>query len=843
MSITHGSCGDLQVPAVIATLGVAPCITDIALNYVELSDEGCSTLLSFLAHHPGTLSLELFGNQIGNASCRLVPALLKLQTLTRLKLGDNNISAEGASYIAQGLSNQRSLIQLHLGGNKIGDQGLVSIVEALRINSTLTSLGIRDNSVGPKGIQALVDLLCFDGCVLSEVQLKGNAIGDEGAEYLASAMYKNKTMRVLEVQSNGVGAQGAAILCRALHDNTTVHAVNFNDNVLYDIGAEAVAALLVNNMHITTVGLSGNGIDRRGTAAIAEALAHNTVLTGIDLGNNQLGNAGVMMLSDVLRNHNSTLMSLDIHLNSMNLQGVQALTSALLINTSLRHLDCGSNYSRNQGAHAWAEVIANSTVLTRLCLTDNEIGREGGKALLDAMRVNNTLRNFQFGGQSQVHPVANRIAPETRRAINNIVARNKHTWEETPATPPPQPTPVVPRQVVNRQGRRVVASKASWDENAWEETAVEEQAGCYPEAYTPRDTWVEPWAQPPSMSWWDDEVYGHHHLASHYGTRATRRRAQAYTQVYPKAQHIHGANHIPNTWHQRPQADWHEQTFVEDHWAGQCYPGARRPKGGWGKGSPHPPTQQWSREPLCGADAPVHNASAPASHQERQTTSHLDLDPQPQVHNHGGTASARQQGPLPSSGHTTPTSASSFESLANAPFGPASSPAPEPRAGAGAQSISSSPFSQHWSSATSVGSSEGSNSDHLDEARTPEHKDGRVKEASMFQSICVAVSMPPQMAVNGSQFTAAMMPLAVSPPKPREKYGTQSPVIDSHFQSPPNVAEPPVRMLNIDAAFGLETQSPESMDTDCPALHTVMAALASLNMDNKDGMYDGQACM
>ena len=31
------------------------------------------------------------------------------------------------------------------------------------------------------------------------------------------------------------------------------------------------------------------------------------------------------MLSDVLRHHNSTLMSLDIHLNSMNLQGVQVL--------------------------------------------------------------------------------------------------------------------------------------------------------------------------------------------------------------------------------------------------------------------------------------------------------------------------------------------------------------------------------------------------------------------------------------------------------------------------------------------------------------------------------------
>lgn len=65
--MTHGSYGDGQVAPVIAVLKQAPGITDIALNYIDLSDEGCCELLSFLAKHNVVTSLELFGNRIGLA--------------------------------------------------------------------------------------------------------------------------------------------------------------------------------------------------------------------------------------------------------------------------------------------------------------------------------------------------------------------------------------------------------------------------------------------------------------------------------------------------------------------------------------------------------------------------------------------------------------------------------------------------------------------------------------------------------------------------------------------------------------------------------------------------------
>eukprot|EP01012_Entosiphon_sulcatum_P051269 TRINITY_DN7040_c0_g1_i4.p1 TRINITY_DN7040_c0_g1~~TRINITY_DN7040_c0_g1_i4.p1 ORF type:complete len:403 (+),score=57.37 TRINITY_DN7040_c0_g1_i4:519-1727(+) len=271
-------------------------------------------------------------------------------------------------------------------------------------------------------------LLAQPACVLCEVQLKGNRIGDAGAQYLANALHTNTTIKVLELQSNGIGPIGTAILCNALYQNTTVHALNFNDNGTGDEGAEAIAALLMNNTAVTTVGISGNLIEKPGAAALARALACNNTLTGLDLGANNLGNGGVSTIAAVLR-VNTSLVSLDIHGCSVQLQGVLAITQALMMNTTLRHLDAGANFSRNQGAYSWAKLIRKSTVLTRLCLTDNEIGREGAEYLLQAMKCNRTLRNFQFGGQSHVHPLANRIPVGLRRAIHNLVVRNKRIFE------------------------------------------------------------------------------------------------------------------------------------------------------------------------------------------------------------------------------------------------------------------------------------------------------------------------------------------------------------------------------------------------------------------------------
>ena len=48
-----------------------------------------------------------------------------------------------------------------------------------------------------------------------------------------------------------------------------------------------------------------------------------------------------------------------------------------------------------------------------LCQTNNEIGPQGGDVLRDAMLQNATLRNFCFGGQNTLQPLANKIPAGT----------------------------------------------------------------------------------------------------------------------------------------------------------------------------------------------------------------------------------------------------------------------------------------------------------------------------------------------------------------------------------------------------------------------------------------------
>ena len=99
-------------------------------------------------------------------------------------------------------------------------------VHALQGNDSLTSLGLRDNAIGPVGMQRLALLLASPTCKLSELQIKGNAIGDDGASALADALGDNTSMRVCVVVSgNGcVWFFPESTISRVLVDNDPITA-------------------------------------------------------------------------------------------------------------------------------------------------------------------------------------------------------------------------------------------------------------------------------------------------------------------------------------------------------------------------------------------------------------------------------------------------------------------------------------------------------------------------------------------------------------------------------------------------------------------------------------------
>jgi hypothetical protein len=82
---------------------------------------------------------------------------------------------------------------------------------------------------------------------LTILSMPGNAIGDEGAAALATALEKNITLRDIYLESNGIGNEGAAALAVSLQVNTSLTSIGLYSNAIDDAKRNSVNALAARN--------------------------------------------------------------------------------------------------------------------------------------------------------------------------------------------------------------------------------------------------------------------------------------------------------------------------------------------------------------------------------------------------------------------------------------------------------------------------------------------------------------------------------------------------------------------------------------------------------------------
>ena len=151
----------------------------------------------------------------------LSPALqgsLKHLDLTNNALGDPGIKALSAS-----LAGPCPLISLNLSSNNLTPLGAAPLFKALLTNSTLIQLNLSSdvesnscNKLGPSGARSLAKLLETQR-YLAIVNVKGNAIGNEGMQALCLALGPNGGhIESLNVERNMVGPKGAKDMVEAI---------------------------------------------------------------------------------------------------------------------------------------------------------------------------------------------------------------------------------------------------------------------------------------------------------------------------------------------------------------------------------------------------------------------------------------------------------------------------------------------------------------------------------------------------------------------------------------------------------------------------------------------------
>lgn len=187
------------------------------------------------------------------------------QSLKVLDLRGNGIGPHGAAALAESkhLSALEELYlppgRSHIEGNRVGDEG----AQALLASSTLSSLKILDLSQNNLGPQSPVALAKGGLPQLQELVLDSNALGDEGASYLAA---QARDLERLQLGWNGVGDLGAnALAYGPLLKHSKVLLLSSND-----IGPAGAAALAAGPSlgELEALYLSGNKVDAAGESLL-----------------------------------------------------------------------------------------------------------------------------------------------------------------------------------------------------------------------------------------------------------------------------------------------------------------------------------------------------------------------------------------------------------------------------------------------------------------------------------------------------------------------------------------------------------------------------------------------
>ena len=121
-----------------------------------------------------------------------------------------------------------------------------------------------------------------------DLDLRGQALGDEGVRRLSESLATNLSVRRLWLDSNGVADAGATALAAALRRNRTLVVLGLSGNDVGDAGATALAAALPANQGLQEVLLEGNRVGLAGGEALARALEGNPRIRRLALGQNRI---------------------------------------------------------------------------------------------------------------------------------------------------------------------------------------------------------------------------------------------------------------------------------------------------------------------------------------------------------------------------------------------------------------------------------------------------------------------------------------------------------------------------------------------------------------------------
>jgi Ran GTPase-activating protein (RanGAP) involved in mRNA processing and transport len=180
---------------------------------------------------------------------------------------------------------------LDISGNHLKDmESAETLRDILRSNKTITTIDLSENWFGHTtgAVDCIAEGLGSNSTLLN-IDLSWCALYYDGISILAQNLGRRKTtLQKLTLKENSITSTGVGVLLETMEQHSLATDLDLKDNPLGNEGASLLARALRNNAlpNLTRLSLSICGIGDDGFIALISALERNTSLLHLDLSDN-----------------------------------------------------------------------------------------------------------------------------------------------------------------------------------------------------------------------------------------------------------------------------------------------------------------------------------------------------------------------------------------------------------------------------------------------------------------------------------------------------------------------------------------------------------------------------
>jgi len=211
---------------------------EIRLNEGALNDHKMSFFCRGLRRHIMTNSItkmNLYENGLSAAAAQsMVPFLQNANFLKELYLSHNNFQSEGFNIMFLALRDS----PIHtLSCNYCGIEAIE--IDSEHIPKHLTTLRLRGNRINADGCRQLSKLLQGGDSTLKRLFLRNNKIDDDGVAILVDALQNNASLQILDLMSNeGIFAEGRKLCLKLVNDVSSITATLQSNRTLQELNVK-----------------------------------------------------------------------------------------------------------------------------------------------------------------------------------------------------------------------------------------------------------------------------------------------------------------------------------------------------------------------------------------------------------------------------------------------------------------------------------------------------------------------------------------------------------------------------------------------------------------------------